>query len=297
MTASQIGSSVFSLQSSVFRLLATLLLLVQSIPASSQDENFGHWAFAPFFGTGWYSVSDDADVFILRVAPRWQFREPSLDAEGKRNTGIQFRFPVTVGVYSIDLENVPGIIDPDNFGTVQFTPGVEFEVPINKRWSIKPLFYLGWGAELNGDQTAVNYAAGIKSRYAFKSGDLDWALVNSLGSIGYSANPGGSEDVVPFLTGLEFRRPLGNKTIAGERVFLDWHLAYTAYFDDLEFIFGNFSEVKVADEWEIGIAFSKQKSPLEVWRFSWDRLGLAYRVSGSGDVKGIMLVFRSLFDR
>ena len=295
MAAQQIGSSVFSLQPSVFRFFATLLLLVQSFPASSQDENFGHWAFAPYFGTGWYSVSDDADVFILRVAPRWQWREPSLDAEGKREVGIEFRFPVTVGVYRID--DLPGIIDPDNFGTVQFTPGVEFEVPINKRWSIKPLFYLGWGAELNGDQTAVSYAAGIKSRYAFKSGDLDWALVNSLGSIGYSANPGRSEDAVPFLTGLEFRRPLANKTIGGERVYLDWHLAYTAYFDDLEFIFGNFSETKVGDEWEIGLAFSKQQGQLKFWRFSWDRLGLAYRVSGSGDVKGIMLVFRSLFDR
>jgi hypothetical protein len=36
---------------------------------------------------------------------------------------------------------------------------------------------------------------------------------------------------------------------------------------------------------------------IEVWRFRFDRVGLAYRFSSDGKLQGVGFVFRSLFDQ
>ena len=97
--------------------------------------------------------------------------------------------------------------------------------------------------------------------------------------------------------GVEFQRPLGNLTLKGDQVYLDWHATYTTFLDALDFIFGRAKVVEVSDQWEIGVAFSKGQRKLNLWRFEWDRLGLAYRFSSDGDFEGLMLVFRAVFDR
>jgi hypothetical protein len=50
------------------------------------------------------------------------------------------------------------------------------------------------------------YWAGLKSRVSFRSGDLDWALINSLIYFGYSPDSGPSERATPLLIGFEFQR-------------------------------------------------------------------------------------------
>jgi hypothetical protein len=52
----------------------------------------------------------------------------------------------------------------------------------------------------------------------------------------------------------------------------------------------------IPDQWELGLGISKQETPIGVWRFRFDRLGLAYRFSSDRDLQGVGLVFRSLFD-
>lgn len=281
------------------RLIAALVLLTFSAhtKAQSTDEDFGHWAFAPFFGTGWYTVANDVDVFVLNYAPRWNLRDTSLGENRKRTPGVILTVPISLGLYEFDLEDVPGIVDADNLSTLSVIPGIEIEIPVNERWHLRPLGYVGWGTEFNSGESAWSYKFGVKSRYAFGAGDARWALLNSLSFVGYAADTGKSADVFPFLTALEYRHALGRKTHAGEQIYLNWTVGYTAWLDDLEFLFGGSSIVKVADEWEIGLAFSKAEHPLRLWRFSWDRLGLAYRFSSGGDFEGITIVFRSLYDR
>ena len=284
----------------VTRLCSTALVLGFAGPvvhSQNSGDNFVHWGYASYFGTGWYSVGNNLDVFAIRAAPRWNWGEPGLDDEGNRDIGIELRVPVTFSVHRFNLDNLGAIFDVDNFGTVSLTPGIEVEVPITKRWSLKPLAYGGWGTELNGPQSAWIYWAGLKSRYRLGRGDLDLSLVNSIEYIGYTPNEGPSNDAVPVMAGLEFQWPLGGARLGGHQVYLDGHATYTAYFDNLKFLVRDVSVNKVADTWELGLAFSKGKRKLRFWHFEWDRVGLAYRFSGSGEFQGVALVFRSVFDR
>ena len=266
------------------------------VHAQNPADSFAHWGYAAYFGTGWYSVGNDFDVFAIRAAPRWNWGEPGFNNEGNRDIGIELRLPVTFSVHQFNIDNLAAVLDVDNFGTVSVTPGVEVEVPVTKRWSLKPLAYGGWGTQINGSQSAWIYWAGLKSRYRLGRGDLEWSLVNAIEYIGYTPNEGPSNDAVPVMAGLEFRLPLRNVKMGGKQVYLDWHATYTAYLDDLKFLARDDSVDKVADTWELGLAFSRGDHKLKLWKFEWDRVGLAYRFSSSGDFQGVILVFRSVFD-
>ena len=265
--------------------------------ARNPSDHFVHWGYSAYFGTGWYQVGDAQDVFVLRPAPRWRWGQPGIDDDGRRNLGIEFRLPVTFGLNQLNADELSDILDSDNFGTVSVTPGIEVEIPITERWSLKPLAYLGWGTELNDPQSAWIYWAGLKSRYRLGNGKLNWSLVNSLEYIGYTPTDGPSSDAVPVMAGLEFQWPMGDKRLGGQPLYLDWHATYRAYLDNLNFVFGGGSTTKIADEWELGLAFSKGEGKLKLWHFELDRIGLAYRFSSSGAFEGVSLVFTSVFDR
>jgi hypothetical protein len=34
-----------------------------------------HWAFSSLFGTGWYQIDGNREVYVLRVSPRQYVRE------------------------------------------------------------------------------------------------------------------------------------------------------------------------------------------------------------------------------
>jgi len=262
-----------------------------------------HWAYASFFGTGWYNIEGGGEVYALRVRPGWTWRESAIDSDGNRSLGFQFRLPLTLGLHKFDFGEIGEALDLDNASAISFVPGVEIEIPVNQRWMLKPIAYAGWGTELRHSNYAWIYWAGLKSRLAFKSGDLDWALVNSLSYVGYNPSVGDNADVVPLLTALEFQRPMGDVMMGGDQVFLNWHVAYTKQLDDPGLQLGfrssdtEFTSKNVADQWELSIAFSKGSERMRWWLLSWDRVGLAYKASSNGDFEGIAITFSSIFDR
>ena len=80
------------------------------------------------------------------------------------------------------------------------------------------------------------------------------------------------------------------------------HWGYSAYFgtgwysvsgDNLEFTAGS---QQITDQWELGAALGEWDSPIHTWFMKFKRLGLGYRTSSSGDLRGIKFVFRSMFD-
>jgi len=99
------------------------------------------------------------------------------------------------------------------------------------------------------------------------------------------------------MAGLEFDYPFGNHKMDDEQLFLSWHGMYTTFEDDLDLVFADGSIKPITDQWEFGLSFRKKEKPIKIWWFSFDRLGLAYRFSSSGDLKGISFVFRSVFER
>ncbi len=276
---------------------ACLFLSIAGAQAQESSSSSIHWAYSSYFGTGWYQVDGDRDVFVLRITPRWELREANLAEDGARTLGIELRFPITAGLDQFDIDDVSGTTDPDNLASLSVTPGIDLTVPLSKRWALRPFASVGWGTLLNGSESAWTYWTGVKSRYEFQNGKLNWALVNSVTYVGYSPSDGPSEDFWPLMAGLEFDYPFGNRKLDDEQLFLSWHGMYTTFEHDLDLVLGDGSIRPITDQWEFGLSFRKKDKRIKIWWFSFDRLGLAYRFSSSGDLKGISVVFRSVFER
>jgi hypothetical protein len=279
--------------------LLVLAGLCATSRAQSPDEQIVHWAYAPYLGTGSYRFSDASDIFALRLAKRWTLREAAIEDDGTRRIGLDVRLPITIGAERNRYQSIADAFAPGNVSTLSAVPGVEIEVPLGERVSLKPIVYGGWGTELGGGDSSFIYWTGLKSRVAFHSGNLDWWLIQSLQVVGFSSREAPSESLLPLKTGFEFRRPLGSRQLGGDPLYLDWSIAYTHHLDRLEFRVGaaRVPSLVIDNEWELALAFSKGDKRLKLWRLQFERVGLAYRFGEGGDFAGIGLIFRSLFDR
>jgi hypothetical protein len=277
---------------------AALFLAAVAAPALAQEELAPpiHWAYGAYFGTGHYQVDDGQSAYVLSFRPSYRMRTASLDQDGRR-VGIELRFPVAVGTHRFDLSDAGSTLRFDNVNTLSIVPGVELDIPMGARWSLKPFAYVGYGAQLSGDASAWMYWGGLKSRVRLPGKSVDWSLFNSLTYVGYRDDAEHS-NVLPLFTAFEFERPLAVR-IANEQVRLHWHVGYTSYLNEIDLrpTRSQLRAVTIDDEWEVGAAFSTGEAPLKLWKFKWDRVGVAYRFSSDGDFEGVSLFFRSLFDR
>ena len=297
-------NSTFALHSK--RALVRILIVVLAgycLPTSVHaqvpvlEPNAVHWAYSAYFGTGWYKVRDEKEVFVLRTSPKRALREAGLSDLGERTVGIDVKLTITAGLDSFSFDDLPGAIRIDNLASLSAMPGIDITVPVNERWTLRPHASIGWGRILGESDSAWAYWAGLKSRYAFVKDKLDWAVVNSIAYVGYTPSEGSAADFWPLMAGVEFDYPLAVKTSGGEQLFLRWHGTYTTFGNDLDLDFIIGLSEPIRDQWELGFSFHKEESRIKMGWFKFERLGLAYRASSNGNLKGINLVFRSTFNR
>jgi len=254
-----------------------------------------HWAYASFLGTGWYDVDGNRQVFVLRVPPRWYFRDSSIDDSGQRQLGIEFHFPVTFGLHKLD--DIGDFIDFNNIGTVSFNPGVEIEYPVTKRWYLRAYGHLGWGTEIDSSENALIYDAGVKSRYTFERGKLDWAVVNTIFFAGFNTDDRKAESLGGMLASLDFAYPINLGSKSGKALRLEWDISYRWYQNKLSFQRPIPPPDKVINEWEIGLAIARRDGPIKIWFLNFQHLGLSYRFNSNGSYRAITVNFRSPFTR
>jgi len=265
----------------------------QTVPPGEEQEGVVHWAFGSFLGTGWYRVSEDRNAFVFRIPPRWTFRPSSIDETGRRQTGIEFRFPVTLGL--AEVEQLDGILDSQNFSTISFTPGIELEIPVNRKWSLRPYINLGWGTEFNGGESGWVYHTGIKSRYALPGTRADWGFLTAIQYAGFTPDNGESSDMLNLMAGLETRHHFGKFEFDGNPLFLEWHATYSRLSDPASFNRRNNPDVKIHDIWEAGVSISMGDIPFRVLGMNFQRFGLSYQLSSDGKYRAIKFNVRSPF--
>ena len=273
-----------------------MLLLVSAAPTLAQQGGTpdNHWAFAAFFGTGWYRISGDRSVFVMRVPPRQTLATSSFDADGERRLGIEIHYPLTFGLNQVD--ELPGLADIDNFGSVSFTPGVELEIPLTARWYLRPFAHVGWGKETDGGASAWIWYGGVKSRYTPPSKRLDWSLLGGLYYAGYDPDDAARNELSTAMLGAEFHQPLGRA--AAERDWsLDWHLTYTWLYDEAEFVAPRTLGTTVSDQWEFGLALRRPGRDLRLGGLHFEHAGLSFRWSSDGEYRASALNLRSPFSR
>lgn len=254
------------------------------------------WAYSAYFGTGWYRLADSRDVFVAQYAPRRTLAEPAL-VDGGRDIGLWLELPISVGFENFSLDDPTGVIDPDNVAIASVTPAITVTIPVNDTWTLRPFGAFGWGTVLGKDESAWAYWAGIKSRVKFESEQATVSLVNLAGYVGNDPEGRSSDYFLPVMAGIEVDLTREGWQIGDDAAFLSWHLSYTRFIDDFDVVLATGARDAIPDQWEIGLSAGKVGKPLELWWLRFDRFGIAYRASSGGDLEGIGLVFRSLFDR
>jgi hypothetical protein len=280
----------------IYKLLLILTLgLSGSLYAEDPEFEPVHWAYSSFFGTGWYNVADNRSVFVMRIPPRQTLRKSGFSNSGERQTGIEIRYPLTVGMHNID--DLPGIIESSNFGTASFTPGVEFEIPVNDKWYLRPFVHVGWGTEFDTRDSAWIYYAGVKSRLQIPAGKFGWSLLGGLYYGGFTPDHGRSDRLASAQFGVEFTQPLSNVQIAGRAMDLNYNFMYSFLGKDLHFGLpdGNFDPVQ--DQYEAGVAMSFRNRPYRLWFFDVYRVGLGYKFSSEGNFQAVTFSIRSWFTK
>ena len=255
-----------------------------------------HWAYASFFGTGWYRVSDAAEAFVVRTSPRWTVGEAGFSDQGKRRFAYTFRVPVTLGLTRFDLDDIPSIIDLDNLSTLSVGFGADMDIPVSNRFSLRPIAEVGYGGVIGDSDRAWIWRAGLRGRYGFEAGKLDWALLARVGITGIAPNDGESDDFSFTSLAAEFAYPVSWWSSKDDQTMLYWNLGYTSFIEDIEFSAGPLGVDSVANYLQIGMALGRKDRPIKIWFLKFDRLGLAYKYSDTGRLRGIEILFRSLYD-
>ena len=280
-----------------------IVLAICSLPATLQAQAVArdlepvrqvHWAMGAFFGTGWYQVDKNRSVFVFRIPPRQTVRRAGFDEEGKRILGIEIHYPLSFGLHNFD--DIPDFIDFENYGTVTFTPGVQVEIPVNQKWSLRPYAHIGAGYEVETNEWAGIWYGGIKSRYLLGDGEkLKWSLLNAVYYAGYKPEYKERGRYGSVMGGLEFSQPLGNLKLGGDPLRLNWHLTYNYLFDKLNFHIEEDRVESIQDQWEIGVALARQGGPIKIGFMTFEHIGLSYKRSSNGHYRAISFNLRSPF--
>jgi len=273
------------------RILFVLVACIAAIPCVNaqtrtveDDQDLINWYYAATYGTGIYTAGDRT-VGVLKIPLSRTLRESS-----DEQWGVRLLLPVTLGFYDFNFDSIVEDGLPDRIGTLSFVPGVEFEKYVLPRWLLKPYVTAGMGWELDGDESAVIYDAGLRSRFRLgQHRETVFSLVNWLSLAGYYPSGGQNEPLGMFAIGVDIEVPFAG-TMFGRSVVLSVLPVYYYYFSRLRFAEFNDPDNKLHEQGEL--AFSVlAKQPFKVLGINVDRIGVAIRYNA--DVQGFR-IFTSL---
>jgi len=286
------------------RSLLIFLLLHVPLPAVAQlqqaelqqaePEKQVHWAMAAWFGTGWYQVDDNRTTYIFRIPPRQTVRTSGWHEDGKRKLGVEILYPVALGLHTLD--DLPDFLEFDNYGTITFTPGVQVEIPVTDRWYLRPFGHLGVGYEKESDEWASIWYGGLKSRYLLGERErFNWSLLSAVYFGGYKPEYKNRGQYASVMGGFEFDNKLGELTWGGEQMWLNWHLTYDYFFDNINFHASEENVVSIKDQWELGLALGTGDKRMKFWFMGFEHVGLSFKMSSNGEYQAISFNLRSPF--
>ena len=210
-------------------IVSAMLLLAAFAGNSSRAqevEGVANYAYAIFFGTGKYSVSD-RNIYVLRAPLVFTLREPDY-ADGR--IGLTVLMPAAAGITDFDeFSDLPGL-RVDDLQTASVAPGIEVKVPVKENWLITPFGHAGLGWDFNSSDNSFIWGAGVRTRAWF--GDQQNYLIG--GELLVAGNrPSTARPHTRFsriAIGGEYKWPT-RWSAFGRRIYLQPRLVQTFYLD------------------------------------------------------------------
>jgi hypothetical protein len=138
---------------------------------SSADTTYSNYAFASELGSGVYQINGSTiQVYQLTPSHRLRYAE----RPGKQ-PGLKLIFPVTVGFFDFQTQDLAHLQLPKNIGALSFEPGAELDYWITEDWHVYPYVKAGASFASSSQVNAFIYGFGTRSdvRFSvFDSADL-----------------------------------------------------------------------------------------------------------------------------
>jgi hypothetical protein len=261
------------------RPLALVLLATAILLASPAGAQVGQPPLAPEDVVNYAYVSGDTAFFNVVGQSVQAVRLPisyTLRSAAEHPWGVKLRFPVSIGFHDLSAANPAGGQLRENLATVSGLAGVEFQVPVGTRWTLKPFAEFGAGKDLDGGAAAWIYSGGLntvlelnpeRARYRIGLGaEYDGATLTGNGpSNGYTT----------LEAGLDVRFPVAR---AAAKRRMDWsvyglrrHFPSALTFDQL-----NGERIELDHQNEIGFTVGFDR-PFGFWLLKIRRVGIGYR--------------------
>jgi hypothetical protein len=251
-------------------------------PLTLSEQQEFNYAFATQVGSGIYTVSGRT-LQVYRLPLSYTFRKSE---EGR--AGWRLTFPMTLGFYTFDREDVLSSNLGENVATFSLVPGVEFLLPVREHWLLKPFAEAGYVWDRDGGADAAICSAGLRSRFDLKGGGFDMVLGNGLtyalvDPSGSAGRDGMVAVEAAFTASHLFGRPGQGQGQAD----------YEPYFVGRVYFGGEDHPVPSGEsntlvQYEAGMTFGSRSS-MKLWKIPLPRVGVGY-VFGH-DLSVVRIVF------
>lgn len=281
-----------AIPSGIRRLLVFWLLLFPAIKNghafdTAEDDPFGltNYAFASYLGTGFYTTSGQ-DVFVLQLPFEHQIIEKT-----DTRSGWRLNLPITVGFINFsNIEDIEGLPELNDVATITFLPGIEYQYPASRNWTLIPFADYGFARDLSYTNNILITGAGIRSYYHFHaSGELFTLGNRFLYAREKSGNTSNDSDYSLIETGLNYRIT-SDYAFSGKPFYTNVYYINFYYPNKLVFLERTPNPIRVGIEHEIGVTFSN------IPRFLFfEDIELGIGVRFGNDVEVLRIIFGAPF--
>ena len=266
-----------------------ILYPIMSTPAFAQtppQENSQisvNYVYAALLGLGRYDAGGlSVQIYTLPLGY-------TLEGSTDDHIRIQIKLPISYGRFDFDGTAPDGTKVGFTIDTIGASPGVELQIPLTSRWTLKPFGNLGLFDDISTSRSSpsvmldlpVNYVfiVGGRSLVSEKLRDVTLSLGNAAIYAGNGAFSGGGADSFTTVeTGLDAQFPLGF-TVNGFEPDLNVFFIHYHFFPKATFTRFFQDPLDIKDQFEIGGAFGSAK-PWNLGFLANFRLGASYRFGG-----------------
>ena len=266
--------------------ISFLISMAGPAQAADDDGSFGltSFAFASYLGTGFYTTSGQ-NVFVLQMPFEHIIKEKT-----ETEAGWKLKLPITVGFINFENLNSEELPELNDVGTITFLPGLAYQYPVTRNWTLTPFVDYGFARELAYTSNILIIGSGLKSTFNVHFEESMFTLGNRF-LYAREQSEGASSDADYSLieTGLNYR-VTSTFFFDDEPIYSNLYYINFYYPNNLVFFEQTENPVRVGIEHEVGITISNIPDFLF---FEKPELGMGVRFGN--DLKVYRLVFGAPF--